>query len=352
MKIVNLICNFIFCIIHIIFIIAIFFNQTKKAQNHIVTLTGKTMGTYWQVKIPKLKNQVYIKKIIQKYLNKDEDMLSSWKKNSIVSQFNRIKKNQPQIINKKFFRLISTALKINKKTNGKLDITIGSLINIWGFGTEKKPNNYISKKKLKKYLNLSGSQHLKLIKNSSGMYLEKDINGIEINLSTLGEGFAADHISYILKKKGIKNYTVSIGGAVVVKTEKNQKKSKIIAIQKPTDKEISIHLLICLKNHSISTAGSYRNYYYLKGKHISHLIDPSNGKPVTHNLVSVSVIAKTALEADSWDTGLLIAGFKKAKEIALKENLAVCLITQKKNIFSTWISPKFKKFLIKKNNFY
>jgi thiamine biosynthesis lipoprotein len=334
-----------------VFTIANFYNKPiSKEKKNIIILTGKTMGTYWQVKIPNLKNKIYIKNLIQKYLDQDENMLSSWKKNSIVSQFNKRKKNQPQIINKKFYRIILMALKINKKTHGKLDITIGSLIDIWGFGTKEKPIIYPSEKKINKYITFSGSQHLKIIKNSSGIYLEKNINGIKINLSTLGEGFAVDHVSYILKKKGIKNYTISVGGTVLVKTERNQK-AKIIAIQEPTDKKQSIHSLICLKNNSISTAGIYRNYYYLQGKCIPHLINPSNGKPITHDLVSVSVIASTALEADGWDTGLLILGFTNAKKLALKEKLAVCLITRKKNTFSTWVSPKFKQFLIKKNSF-
>nr|OQX99859.1 MAG: hypothetical protein B6I27_00120 [Erwiniaceae bacterium 4572_131] len=147
----------------------------------------------------------------------------------------------------------------------------------------------------------------------------------------------------------MKNYTISVGGAVLVKVEKNTRKNKIIAIQKPVDRRKSIHLLVYLKNNAISTAGSYRNYYSLEGKYISHLIDPHSGKPIHHNLVSVSVISSTALESDAWDTGLLILGFRKAQKLALKEKLAVCLITQKKNVFSTWISPKFKRFLVEKN---
>ncbi|QIQ41819.1 MAG: thiamine biosynthesis protein ApbE [Buchnera aphidicola (Microlophium carnosum)] len=195
----NIICSIFICII---FIIVNFYSKpSKKEKQNIIMLTGKTMGTYWQVKVPNLKNKAYIKNLIQKYLDQDETMLSSWKKNSIVSEFNKRKKNQLQKINKDFFNIISIALKINKKTHGKLDITISPLINIWGFGTKKKPTTYPSKKKIKEKIHLSGSQHLKLIKNSFGMFLEKDMNGIEINLSTLGEGFAVDHLAYILKKK-------------------------------------------------------------------------------------------------------------------------------------------------------
>lgn len=219
---------------------------------------------------------------------------------------------------------------------------------IWG---KKKPNNYPSPKTIKKHVSFSGMHHLKIIKTNFGIYLTKDISEMKINLSTLGEGFAVDHLAYILNKQKIKNYTISVGGTVLVKTEKNEKKSKIIAIQKPIDYKKSVHLLISLRNKAISTAGSYRNYYDLEGKRVSHIIDPETGKPVTHNLVSVSVIASTALKADGWDTGLLVLGFKKAKKLILKEKLSACLITKNEDSFSTWISPSFKKFLVNKKNF-
>lgn len=307
------------------------------------------MGTYWQVKIPYVQNNMYIKNLIQKTLDEDEKLLSPWKKNSLVSKFNKLKKNEILFINKNIFKIFSIALKFNKKTYGKLDITIGNLINIWGFGNKKKPNKYPSINEIKKNIKLTGIRYFKLKRNSSGNYITKDIDDIQINLSTLGEGFAVDHISSNLQKEGIKSYTISVGGTILVKI-KEKETPKIIAIQKPTDKIKSVHLLVKLKNESISTAGTYRNYYYLDNKKISHLIDPTSGMPITHNLVSVSVISSTALEADSWDSGLLILGFKKAKKLALKENLAVCLITQKNDKFLTWISPNFKKFLINSKN--
>ncbi|CAL4321586.1 FAD:protein FMN transferase [Buchnera aphidicola (Hyalopterus amygdali)] len=348
-----MILNFIF-MIFLFFLISFnilnqqYFNHEKKKK---IILQGKTMGTYWQIKIPHVDNKFYLKNLIQKTLDKDEEMLSSWKKNSIIYQFNQLKKNKILNINKNLLKIILISLKINKKTYGKLDITIGKLINMWGFGNKKKPYNYPSIKKIQKNISLTGIQHLKITSNSMGNYIQKDINGIEINLSTLGEGFAVDHIASILKKKKIKDYIVSVGGAIKVYIKKEDQ-DKIIAIQKPTDKKKSIHLLIHLRNQSISTAGTYRNYYYLKEKKISHLIDPTTGMPTKSDLVSVSVISSTALEADGWDTGLLLLGFKKAKTLALKEKLAVCLINQKNNSLFTWTSPEFKKFILRTKNVY
>ncbi|WP_367673273.1 FAD:protein FMN transferase [Buchnera aphidicola] len=305
------------------------------------------MGTYWQVKIPDLKNEKHIKDIIQNVLNQDENMLSSWKEKSIVSQFNKCKKNALQKINKKFFDIVATALMINKKTKRKLDITIEPLISIWGFSTKKKNYQYPDAQKIKEKISIIGSKYLQLIHNSKGYFLKKTKNGVKINLSTIGEGFAVDHLSLVLNKQGIKNYTIAIGGTIFVKIQNALEKPKIIAIQTPTDKKKSIHLLVYLKNYAISTAGSYLNYYYLNGIRTTHIINPMNGYPIKHNLVSVSVIASNAVYADSWDTGLLILGFKKAKKLSIKEKLAVCLVIEKKKIFYTWISPAFKKFLVK-----
>lgn len=337
-------------IINIFLYFLIFFYIVYKNQNEkMIELKGKTMGTYWQVKIPNIQttNIKYIKKLIQKNLDADEGLLSPWKKQSLVYKFNELKKYQLLKINKHFLKIILTALNFHQKTTGKLDITIGSLINMWGFGTQKKLHYYPSMNVINNNINLTGIQHIQLIIKPHGVYLQKNIDGVKINISTLGEGFAVDHLSCTLQKKGLKDYTISIGGTVLVKIN-NQNTSKIIAIQKPTDKQQLIQLLIYLKNKSISTAGTYLNYYFINNKNFSHIINPQNGIPVKNNLVSVSVISSTALEADSWDTGLLILGFKKAKKFSINKNLAVCLITKEKNNFSTWISPQFKKFLVSK----
>jgi thiamine biosynthesis lipoprotein len=119
-----------------------------------------------------------------------------------------------------------------------------------------------------------------------------------------------------------------------------------VAIQRPTDKEAVAQAIVDLQGHGISTSGSYRNYYELDGKRLSHIIDPATGRPIDHQLVSATVIATTAMEADGWDTGLMVLGTQKAKALALREGLAVYLITKTADGFTTWMSPQFKAFLI------
>jgi thiamine biosynthesis lipoprotein len=113
---------------------------------------------------------------------------------------------------------------------------------------------------------------------------------------------------------------------------------------KPTDRQNAVQAIVDINGHGISTSGSYRNYYELDGKRISHVIDPQTGRPIEHNLVSVTVIAPTALEADAWDTGLMVLGRKKRRGGA-QEGLAVYMITKEGDGFKTWMSPQFR-FLV------
>ncbi|MBK0290352.1 FAD:protein FMN transferase, partial [Salmonella enterica subsp. enterica serovar Infantis] len=108
--------------------------------------------------------------------------------------------------------------------------------------------------------------------------------------------------------------------------------------------------IVEINGHGISTSGSYRNYYELDGKRVSHVIDPQTGRPIEHNLVSVTVIAPTALEADGWDTGLMVLGTQKAQEVVRREGLAVFMIMKEGEGFKTWMSPQFKTFLVSDKN--
>ncbi|EBV5011751.1 FAD:protein FMN transferase ApbE, partial [Salmonella enterica subsp. enterica serovar Typhimurium] len=123
-----------------------------------------------------------------------------------------------------------------------------------------------------------------------------------------------------------------------------------VAIQKPTDRENAVQAIVDINGHGISTSGSYRNYYELDGKRVSHVIDPQTGRPIEHNLVSVTVIAPTALEADGWDTGLMVLGTQKAQEVVRREGLAVFMIMKEGEGFKTWMSPQFKTFLVSDKN--
>ncbi|MFG1174178.1 FAD:protein FMN transferase ApbE [Erwiniaceae bacterium CAU 1747] len=322
-------------------------NPHTTAQPDAMVLEGKTMGTYWRVSLAGVDNsrRSALQNAIQQQLNNDDHELSTWKNDSVLSRFNQYRGNDPQPVSDNMADIITLALRIGHQTGGAMDITIGPLVNLWGFGPDKQPVRTPGPQQIDAARALTGLQHLRVINRVGQAYLQKDLPELYVDLSTVGEGFATDHLARLMEKEGINNYLVSVGGAVLTRGKNAQGNAWQVAIQKPTDRENAVQAIVDLQGHGISTSGSYRNYYELDGKRISHVIDPVTGQPIQHRLVSATVIATTALEADGWDTGLMVLGEEKAKALALRDKLAVYLIYKQGDGFASWMSPQFEAFI-------
>ncbi len=306
------------------------------------------MGTFWRISLAGVASErkASLQKAVQQQLDEDDRQLSTWKNDSVLSRFNQYRGSDPQPVSENMADIVSLSLRIGRKTAGAMDITVGPLVNLWGFGPDKQPVKEPTQAQIDAAKALTGLQHLRVIQKAEGAYLQKDLPGLYVDLSTVGEGFATDHLARLMEKEGINSYLVSVGGAVLTRGKNAQGQPWKVAIQKPTDRENAVQAVVDLQGHGISTSGSYRNYYELNGKRISHVIDPVTGRPIQHKLVSATVIATTALEADGWDTGLMVLGEEKAKALALRENLAVYLIEKQGEGFSSWMSPQFKAFIV------
>lgn len=322
-------------------------NQSR-GQSALI-LEGRTMGTFWRISLagvpPERKNA--LQQQVQQQLDRDDQALSTWKSDSALSRFNQYRGVDPVRVSHAMADIVTWSLRVGHKTEGAMDITVGPLVNLWGFGPDKQPEKIPDQAQIDAAKALTGLQHLRVIQGVEGAYLQKDLPSLYVDLSTVGEGYATDHLARLMEREGINNYLVSVGGAVLTRGLNPQGKPWRVAIQKPTDKEDAIQARVDLQGHGISTSGSYRNYYELDGKRLSHVIDPQTGRPIEHKLVSATVIATTALEADAWDTGLMVLGEEKARALALREKLAVYLISKKGDTFTTWMSPQFEAFLLK-----
>ncbi|QCT22147.1 FAD:protein FMN transferase ApbE [Jejubacter calystegiae] len=323
-------------------------NAPQKTASKGLVLEGKTMGTYWRASLADVKpgRGAELRQKIQAQLDADDRLLSTWKPDSALSRFNQSRSIAPWPVDEAMSDIVTLSLRIGAKTDGAMDVTVGPLVNLWGFGPDKQPVQTPTQTQIDAARAQTGLNHLKVINASGRQWLQKDLPELYVDLSTVGEGYAADHLARLMEQQGISRYLVSVGGAVVTRGTNPEGRSWRVAIQKPTDKENAAQAVVDLNGHGISTSGSYRNYYELDGKRISHVIDPTTGRPIQHKLVSATVIAPTALEADGWDTGLMVLGTEKAKQVAQKEGLAVYLIVKEEKGFSTWMSPQFKTFLL------
>jgi Membrane-associated lipoprotein involved in thiamine biosynthesis len=321
-------------------------------QAPVTVLEGKTMGTFWRASVINLDSShaAELRQRIQTQLDADDMLLSTWKNDSALMRFNHSRSTSPWPVSEAMADIVTLSLRIGAKTQGAMDVTVGPLVNLWGFGPDKQPVKIPDRAQIDAAKARTGLKHLTVINQSGTQYLQKDLPDLFVDLSTVGEGYAADHLARLMEQEGISRYLVSVGGALVSRGMNADGQPWRVAIQKPTDKENAVQAIVDINGHGISTSGSYRNYYELEGKRISHVIDPASGEPIQHKLVSVTVISPTALEADGWDTGLMVLGPEKAKEVAREQGLAIYMIIKDGDGFKTWMSPQFETFLVGAKN--
>lgn len=321
-------------------------NDTETRQQ--IDIEGKTMGTFYSVKISGATppNPHQLQQEIDALLEQANDDISTYRQTSVLSRFNQYRGSEPQPIPRGMADIILQAQRIGRDTDGAMNITIGPLVNLWGFGPEKQPTRIPTQDQIDSARQQVGLQHLTLISDNRGEWLQKDLPDLYVDLSTMGEGYGVDLLVNLMMRKGITNYLVSVGGAVSSRGVNGQGQPWRVAIQKPTDQENAVQALVDLQGYSISTSGSYRNYFEQGGQRYSHVLDPATGRPINHRLVSATVIATTALEADGWDTGLMVLGTEKALRLAENKGLAVYLITKTDQGFTAVMTPQFKAFLL------
>jgi thiamine biosynthesis lipoprotein len=95
----------------------------------------------------------------------------------------------------------------------------------------------------------------------------------------------------------------------------------------------------------MATSGDYRNYFEKNGMHYSHIIDPRTGRPVKHQLVSVTVLHAESMIADAWATALEVLGPEHGMELANRLGLSVFFIVKKQEGYSEIMSTGFKQYI-------
>lgn len=335
--------------------LAIFLSACDKKPQQI-KLEGKTMGTTYHItyiddgKIENLPKPVEVKKQLDTLLIELNNQMSTYQKDSKISLFNRSQEiNKPFIVCDDFARVVKEAIRLNKVTEGALDVTVGPLVNLWGFGPDKRLNKEPTEEQIAERAKSVGIEKIRVEEQNNHQALFKQDPNLYLDLSSIAKGFGVDKVAEHLHKLGLHNYLVEIGGELRGKGLNTSGKPWQIAIEKPTfEQGSSAEIVVPLRNQAFATSGNYRNYFEdEQGNRLSHIIDPKKLEPIQHNLASITVIADTAMTADGLSTGLFVLGADKALEVAEREKLAVFLIIKKGQEYETKMSSEFKRLEIK-----
>lgn len=261
-------------------------------------------------------------------LAKIDEELSTYRDDSYISRFNHSDSTDWQAASADFIALINEAKTINQESHGCYDPTIGPLFDLWGFQKEKL--NIPTKAELEKVRASMGMNKIEV--DNAGKRIRKTHPEVQIDLSSMGEGYTIDKLSQIMEADGITDYLVEFGGDMKIRGHKPGGEKWRIAVTRPVadpDAAPVPYRLATIEDENgvtLNTSGTYRRFFDHDGKSYSHILDPRTGYPVTHHLVSASVFGTDPRISDAWATTMLCLGPKEGAQVAEEQNLEVLLI--------------------------
>ncbi|WP_421340685.1 FAD:protein FMN transferase [Aeromonas veronii] len=315
-----------------------------------IHITGSTMGTYYSIKVAdsSITDPAKLQAEVDVLLERVNDQMSTYRPDSELSRFNLSRDNKPVVVSRDTARVVTEAIHIGRESQGALDVTVGPLVNLWGFGPDKKPTKVPSDELITQTRQKTGLGNLHVITSVDADTLQKDIPDLYVDLSAIAKGFGVDKVAEYLESLGARNYLVEIGGELRINGVNGKGHPWRVAIEKPTAGTGTVQEVIVPGDNGVATSGDYRNYYELDGQRFSHTIDPRSGKPIQHRLVSVTVIHPSCMTADGLATVFMVMGTEKSLAYANERGLAIFVITKTDNGFEEAYSDAFKPYLVKK----
>lgn len=302
---------------------------------------GFVFGTVYSITYQSKDN---LKNEIEAELKRVDNSLSAFNPQSTLSRINRGESDETDSMFINVFRL---AHHISQETNGAFDITVAPLVNAWGFGfkhgttpTRRIIDSLRCFVGYKKAVETTGNDGRTIIKKADPRLM--------LDCGAIAKGYGCDAVAALLRRHGIENFMVEIGGEIVTSGVSEKRTAWKIGVTKPTEDSLStgndIQTILNITGKAMATSGNYRNFYYKDGKRYAHTIDPRTGYPVQHSTLSATVIADNCATADAYATAFMVMKPEDVREYLSKHpELEVYMIYSDTNgDNAVWFTPSLK----------
>lgn len=325
----------------------------SERDNEIQQLSGYTMGTTYKLQFvdpPANVTTTQIQQDISQLLNRlDRQVFSTYEEQSELSRFNRAPVGQPFRVSSELLEVVMLAQEISELTTGAFDVTVGPLVNLWGFGPATSRQQVPSQQQVQRARARIGMRYLLVNPEQSSMIRSADIY---VDLSGIAKGYVVDQVAVYFDSIGINDYFLEIGGELKIKGLKPGDQFWVPAVERPVDTAPQVFQILNSQGEELALAGSgdYRNYFEIDGVRYSHELDPRTGMPVTHNLAAVYVIALETARADALATAFMVLGYEAGLELARNNDLAVFFIVRTGNELQSHHTEQFDRYIQKEGS--
>ncbi|WP_299790699.1 FAD:protein FMN transferase [uncultured Shewanella sp.] len=315
------------------------------AHINIEQITGNTMGTTYTIQLrlqdtPATKQE--IKAQVEQELESVNASLSVYRKDSEISEFNLNDTGRAIAVSERLWDVLQVSKRVSRQTYGALDVTLGPVIEFWGFGVKPRALQGKDRGQLELARSKTGMDGFTL----DSQAVTKVIRGLEINPSAVAKGYGVDRVAEVLDGAGVVNYLVEIGGEVRTRGVGVRGRDWRVAVTRPQKFSLEIQELINLKGISMATSGNYVNYIRSDDRRLSHIIDPETGIPVENSVLSATVLHPRCAVADGFATAMMVLSVERSMQVADELGLAVMLIEQTSSGLKTHFSDAIFPYLI------
>lgn len=314
-------------------------NDTPSSHSEFVMDTLCTI-TLYETDEPRMSRAFEILKEV-------EAAMSNTIETSEISRINSAAGKAAVVVSAPTLHVIRTALEYSEKSGGRFDISIGPLVDVWRINSEHP--SVPSDDKIREALSKISWTDVEIDETASSVFLKR--KGMKLDPGGIAKGYAADAIADYFTQEGVKRALINLGGNVFVYGAKKDSSAWNIGIQDPTtSQERAIATVKTPENTAVVTSGIYQRYFEQDGKVYHHILSPGDGRPVDNELVSVTVICESSMEADALSTTMFTLGLEEGlayinaaqdtEAIFIKQDGSVYLSEGLKEVFEL-TSPDF-----------
>ncbi|MEM1345325.1 MAG: FAD:protein FMN transferase [Pseudomonadota bacterium] len=313
-----------------------------------LSLSGQTMGTTYTITALDKSGDLdpeAVQAAIEATLAAVNTTASNWDPTSEVSRFNALDTTEAVAISAEFAAVIEAANQVHAQSLGQFDLTLGPLIELWGFGSRTPETPVPSDEAIAAALARVGQAEVLTLTNTDPPTLQKADPETSVFLAAIAKGYGVDRLGQTLTALGIEDFMVEIGGDLLVAGQNPEGAPWRIGIERPQEGTRAVEEVVRVSDLGMATSGDYRNYVEAEGVRYTHILDAETGRPIVHTTASVTVLAESAMLADAWATALLALGAERGLAVAEQHDLGVLFIKRVEGgetpRFETVASPRF-----------
>lgn len=319
---------------------------TSASKDALTRISGPTMGTAYRVSVAERLSETdtqMLRATVEASLKRVDALMSTYRPESQLSRFNSASAGEWINIAPDTATVMAEALRVGLDSGGGFDVTVGPLVDLWGFGPAE-ANGVPSDEAIADAGARTGLDGL-MFDPSRGA-ISKTRSGLKADLSGIAKGHGVDLVAAHLETAGFENYLIDVGGELKARGRKADGSLWRVGIERPVSGKRQVQRVLALEDGTIATSGDYRNFFERGGRRYSHTIDPRSSRPVQHSLASVSVLTDRAVSADALSTAMMVLGPEEGMALAERLDLAALFLLRSEDGIVERATARFKDHIV------